>query len=76
MTWASQRGRMRVEDEHQSSSCLLTHGDKPHRGRLLGSELAGGWRASASVESHRSGTMVYEEKCGSGIDTPEVHRRV
>jgi hypothetical protein len=34
------------------------------------------WRAPASVDSHRSGTMVYEEKNGSGIDTPEVHRRV
>jgi hypothetical protein len=34
------------------------------------------WRAPASVDSHRSGTMVYEEKYGSGIDTPEVYRRV
>lgn len=33
-----------------------------------------GWRAPASVDSHRSGTMVYEEKSRSGIDTPEVHR--
>jgi hypothetical protein len=32
------------------------------------------WRAPASVDSHRSGTMVYEEKNRSGIDTPEVHR--
>lgn len=31
------------------------------------------WRAPASVDSHRSGTMIYEEKSGSGIDTPEVH---
>ena len=31
------------------------------------------WRAPASVDSHRSGTMVYEEKNRSGIDTPEVH---
>jgi hypothetical protein len=35
-----------------------------------------GRRAPASVDSHRSGTMVYEEKYGSGIDTPEVYRRV
>jgi hypothetical protein len=34
------------------------------------------WRAPASVDSHRSGMMVYEEKNRSGIDTPEVHRRV
>lgn len=34
------------------------------------------WRAPASVDSHRSGTMVYEEKNRSGIDTPEVHCRV
>jgi hypothetical protein len=34
------------------------------------------WRAPASVDSHRSGTMVYEEEYGSGIDTPEVYRRV
>jgi hypothetical protein len=34
------------------------------------------WRAPGFVDSHRSGTMVYEERCRSGIDTPEVHGRV
>jgi hypothetical protein len=34
------------------------------------------WRAPAFVDSHQSGTMVYEERDSSGIDTSEVHCRV
>lgn len=46
--------------------------------RIPSSALAAfiAWRAPASVDSHRSGTMVYEERCGNGIDTPEVHRQL
>jgi transposase len=50
-------------------SDTTSHGNRP-------GERKARWRAPASVDSHRSGTMVYEEKYGSGIDTPEVYRRV
>jgi hypothetical protein len=37
---------------------------------------SGGWRATASVDSHRSGMIVYKEKNDYGFDTSEVHSRV
>jgi hypothetical protein len=53
-----------------NAHCSVSPCIKPNRSLTLP------WRAPASVDSQRSGTMVYEEKNGSGIDTPEVHRRV
>lgn len=31
------------------------------------------WTPTGSVDSHRSGTMVYEERTGSGTGSQEVH---
>ena len=58
---------------HQNPETGLAPGlGQPQRVRFLTPRV--NWRAPASVDSHRSGTMVYEEKNRSGIDTPEVHR--